>query len=83
MMSTQPPEPRDVLRPPLETTPSKRGEISAVVDMTVISGDFNNSVFWDKPSKGAKFGDFMDSRAPTTHTMDVAVAQNRIQPSGG
>jgi hypothetical protein len=29
-------------------------------DLVVISGDFNNSVYWDKPSKHAKFGDFMD-----------------------
>lgn len=29
-------------------------------DLTLISGDFNNSVYWDKPTKRAKFGDFMD-----------------------
>jgi hypothetical protein len=29
-------------------------------DLTLISGDFNNSVFWDKPTKGTKFSDFMD-----------------------
>lgn len=29
-------------------------------DLTVISGDFNNSVRWDTPEKEAKFGDFMD-----------------------
>lgn len=29
-------------------------------DLTVISGDFNNSVYWDKPSSNTKFGDFMD-----------------------
>ena len=28
--------------------------------MVVVSGDFNNSVYWDKPTKRAKFGDFMD-----------------------
>jgi hypothetical protein len=34
--------------------------LSAPADLTLISGDFNNSVHWDKPSKKAKFGDFMD-----------------------
>jgi hypothetical protein len=29
-------------------------------DLTVISGDFNNSVRWDTPEKESKFGDFMD-----------------------
>ena len=29
-------------------------------DLTVISGDFNNSVRRDTPEKEAKFGDFMD-----------------------
>lgn len=29
-------------------------------DATLISGDFNNSVFWDYPEKDANFGDFMD-----------------------
>lgn len=26
----------------------------------MISGDFNTSVIWDKPTKRKKFGDFMD-----------------------
>ena len=34
--------------------------LSGEADITVISGDFNNSVVWDTPSKRAKFGDFMD-----------------------
>ncbi|MDV3135333.1 hypothetical protein [Mycobacterium sp. 29Ha] len=29
-------------------------------DLVIISGDFNNSVRWDKPTKREKFGDFMD-----------------------
>jgi len=29
-------------------------------DLTVISGDFNNSIYWDKPGSAIKFGDFMD-----------------------
>src|SRR3954466_2293257 len=34
--------------------------LSGNSDLALISGDFNISVFWDKPTKGAKFGDFMD-----------------------
>jgi endonuclease/exonuclease/phosphatase family metal-dependent hydrolase len=34
--------------------------LSGDSDLTLISGDFNNSVFWDKPTKRNKFGDFMD-----------------------
>lgn len=34
--------------------------LSGPADLVIISGDFNNSVFWDKPTKPAKFGDFMD-----------------------
>ncbi|KAA0098922.1 hypothetical protein CIW49_13680 [Mycolicibacterium sp. P1-18] len=29
-------------------------------DLVLLSGDFNNSVSWDKPSKRSKFGGFMD-----------------------
>ena len=29
-------------------------------DLVLISGDFNNSIYWDKPNKAVKFGDFMD-----------------------
>ena len=29
-------------------------------DAVVITGDFNNSVYWDKPNNSVKFGDFMD-----------------------
>lgn len=29
-------------------------------DVTVISGDFNNSVYWDEPGGQVRFGDFMD-----------------------
>lgn len=34
--------------------------LSGPADLAVISGDFNNSVYWDTPSKRVKFGDFMD-----------------------
>ncbi|WP_024445209.1 endonuclease/exonuclease/phosphatase family protein [Mycolicibacterium iranicum] len=34
--------------------------LSGPADLVIISGDFNNSVRWDKPTKRAKFGDFMD-----------------------
>ncbi|MGV0872110.1 hypothetical protein [Mycolicibacterium sp. XJ879] len=34
--------------------------LSGPADLVIISGDFNNSVCWDKPAKRAKFGDFMD-----------------------
>lgn len=34
--------------------------LSGPADLVIISGDFNNSVYWDKPTKRAKFGDFMD-----------------------
>jgi endonuclease/exonuclease/phosphatase family metal-dependent hydrolase len=34
--------------------------LSGDSDLTVISGDFNSSVVWDKPKKRTKFGDFMD-----------------------
>lgn len=34
--------------------------LSAESDLALIAGDFNNSVFWDKPSNAVKFGDFMD-----------------------
>ncbi|WP_068269120.1 hypothetical protein [Aldersonia kunmingensis] len=34
--------------------------LSGDADLVLISGDFNNSVNWDKPTKRAKFGDFMD-----------------------
>lgn len=34
--------------------------LSGESDLTIISGDFNNSVYWDKPNKGTRFGDFMD-----------------------
>jgi hypothetical protein len=34
--------------------------LSGASDLTVISGDFNNSVYWDTPTKRARFGDFMD-----------------------
>ncbi|MCX5044077.1 endonuclease/exonuclease/phosphatase family protein [Aldersonia sp. NBC_00410] len=34
--------------------------LSGDADLVLISGDFNNSVYWDKPTKRAKFGDFMD-----------------------
>jgi hypothetical protein len=34
--------------------------LSGDSDLTVVSGDFNNSVYWDKPSRRTKFGDFMD-----------------------
>jgi hypothetical protein len=34
--------------------------LSGDADLVVISGDFNNSVYWDTPTKPAKFGDFMD-----------------------
>jgi hypothetical protein len=33
--------------------------LSGDADLVLISGDFNNSVYWDKPTKRAKFGDFM------------------------
>lgn len=39
--------------------------LSGPSDLVVISGDFNNSVVWDKPTERVKFGDFMgqiDSR---------------------
>ncbi len=36
------------------------GFLSGESDLTVISGDFNNSVCWDKPNKRNNFGDFMD-----------------------
>jgi hypothetical protein len=38
--------------------------LSGGSDLTVISGDFNSSVFWDKPKKRKKFGDFMDQIEP-------------------
>ncbi|MGV0734466.1 hypothetical protein [Mycolicibacter sinensis] len=34
--------------------------LSGPADLTVISGDFNNSVYWDKPGGTVRFGDFMD-----------------------
>ncbi|MCH9736396.1 MAG: endonuclease/exonuclease/phosphatase family protein [Actinomycetia bacterium] len=34
--------------------------LSGGSDLTVISGDFNKSVYWDYPTKRTKFGDFMD-----------------------
>lgn len=34
--------------------------LSGPADLIVISGDFNNSVYWDKPGGAVKFGDFMD-----------------------
>lgn len=34
--------------------------LSGPADLVLISGDFNNSIYWDKPTKRAKFGDFMD-----------------------
>lgn len=34
--------------------------LSGPADLVIISGDFNNSVRWDKPIKRANFGDFMD-----------------------
>lgn len=34
--------------------------LSGGADLTVISGDFNNSVYWDKPGGAVRFGDFMD-----------------------
>lgn len=34
--------------------------LTGPADLTVISGDFNSSVVWDKPTKRNKFGDFMD-----------------------
>ena len=34
--------------------------LSGAADLTVISGDFNNSVYWDKPGSTVRFGDFMD-----------------------
>ncbi len=34
--------------------------LSGDADLVVISGDFNNSVTWDTPTKPTKFGDFMD-----------------------
>lgn len=34
--------------------------LSGPADLALISGDFNNSIYWDKPTKRAKFGDFMD-----------------------
>jgi len=36
------------------------GFLSGDADLTVISGDFNQSVVWDSPKKRKKFGDFMD-----------------------
>jgi hypothetical protein len=34
--------------------------LSGETDLVLITGDFNNSVFWDKPNAPVKFGDFMD-----------------------
>ncbi len=34
--------------------------LSGESDLVLISGDFNNSVYWDKPNNSVKFGDFMD-----------------------
>lgn len=34
--------------------------LSGPADLTIISGDFNNAVYWDKPGGTVKFGDFMD-----------------------
>ncbi|OBY29172.1 endonuclease/exonuclease/phosphatase family protein [Mycolicibacter kumamotonensis] len=34
--------------------------LSGPADLTVISGDFNNSVCWDKPGGTVRFGDFME-----------------------
>ena len=36
------------------------GFLSGDSDLTLISGDFNNSVYWDKPKSRTRFGDFMD-----------------------
>lgn len=40
--------------------PHYEGFLSGEADLVLISGDFNNSVYWDKPTELAKFGDFMD-----------------------
>jgi len=37
--------------------------LSGDADLTIISGDFNQSVRWDFPKKRRKFGDFMDQLA--------------------
>ena len=34
--------------------------LSGDSDLVVITGDFNNSVYWDKPNSSVKFGDFMN-----------------------
>ena len=36
------------------------GFLSGDADVTVVSGDFNQSVHWDRPKGRRKFGDFMD-----------------------
>ena len=63
--------------------------LSRDADLTLISGDFNNSVFWDKPKGRTKFGDFMDQMesrgfvSAITSITDVSAERSRIQPSGG
>lgn len=37
-----------------------RTEDRRAADLTALSGDFNNSVYWDKPGGTVRFGDFMD-----------------------
>lgn len=37
--------------------------LSGPADLALISGDFNNSVVWDRSSKRVRFGDFMDQLA--------------------
>lgn len=34
--------------------------LSGDADLVLISGDFNNSVYWDRPTKRVKFGEFVD-----------------------
>lgn len=34
--------------------------LTGPADLVIVSGDFNNSVYWDSSTKPAKFGDFMN-----------------------
>jgi hypothetical protein len=48
MMSTQPPEPREVLRPRLETTPPPGGQSSDAVDTTYSCDHEREDRDWDE-----------------------------------
>lgn len=63
--------------------------LSSPADLTVITGDLNNSVYWDKPGGTARFGvlrtscRLADLSARTTTGTAASAAPNHIPPSRG